>query len=118
MLTSAAFAVAVCDPVLGDNGRLYVPQELVQIYKEQVIPHATLLTPNQFELELLTDCKVSSQADALRACARLHEAGVPTVVCTPCHLRVPSHAAWQANWRVFAAGGKSVQGRAQQADRR
>ena len=43
----------VCDPVLGDHGKLYVPAELVEIYKKDVVPLATLLTPNQFELELL-----------------------------------------------------------------
>ena len=25
-----------CDPVMGDNGKLYVPQELVQIYRDEV----------------------------------------------------------------------------------
>ena len=38
--------VYVCDPVLGDNGRLYVPAELTTIYREEIVPLATLLTPN------------------------------------------------------------------------
>ena len=41
----------VCDPVLGDDGKFYVPMELVSIFREEVIPLATLLTPNQFECE-------------------------------------------------------------------
>ncbi|KAI2504631.1 Phosphomethylpyrimidine kinase [Fragilaria crotonensis] len=32
----------VCDPVLGDAGQFYVPQELVQVYREKVIPLPTL----------------------------------------------------------------------------
>jgi pyridoxine kinase len=28
----------VCDPVLGDHGRYYVPKELVSIFRESVIP--------------------------------------------------------------------------------
>ena len=42
-----------CDPVLGDNGRLYVPPTLVDIYRDEVVPHAHALLPNQFEAELL-----------------------------------------------------------------
>jgi pyridoxal kinase len=30
----------VCDPVLGDRGRFYVPESLVQLYREKVIPQA------------------------------------------------------------------------------
>ncbi|KAJ4960578.1 hypothetical protein NE237_020488 [Protea cynaroides] len=44
----------VCDPVMGDEGKLYVPQELVSVYRERVVPVASMLTPNQFEAELLT----------------------------------------------------------------
>ena len=38
----------VCDPVLGDNGRFYVPKELVDVYRNVVIPKADVVTPNQF----------------------------------------------------------------------
>ena len=40
--------IYVCDPVLGDNGKLYVPESLIEVYKEKVIHQATLLTPNQY----------------------------------------------------------------------
>jgi hypothetical protein len=33
--------------VLGDNGKLYVPPELVGVYRSELIPLATVLTPNQ-----------------------------------------------------------------------
>jgi pyridoxine kinase len=42
--------VYVCDPVLGDDGKLYVPEELVEMYKTEMVPLATILTPNQFEV--------------------------------------------------------------------
>ncbi|KAI8541923.1 hypothetical protein RHMOL_Rhmol08G0098100 [Rhododendron molle] len=44
----------VCDPVMGDEGKLYVPPELVTVYREKVVPVASMLTPNQFEAEQLT----------------------------------------------------------------
>ena len=48
----------LCDPVLGDNGKLYAPAELVGLYKEKIIPRAYIVTPNQFEAELLVDAKI------------------------------------------------------------
>ncbi|EGB02658.1 hypothetical protein AURANDRAFT_35023, partial [Aureococcus anophagefferens] len=74
--------VYVCDPVLGDHGKLYVPEDLVDIYRAEVVPLATVLTPNQFECELLTGVAVNSEADAVRACAALHARGVPLVCLT------------------------------------
>lgn len=44
----------VCDPVLGDDGQFYAPAELLQTYREAVVPRAFMLMPNQFEAELLS----------------------------------------------------------------
>lgn len=33
---SWVYFLPVCDPVMGDEGRLYVPQELVSVYREKV----------------------------------------------------------------------------------
>jgi pyridoxine kinase len=74
--------VYVCDPVLGDNGKLYVPAELVGIYRDDIVPLATMLTPNQFEAELLTGMTISNEEEALNACGNLHEAGPVSVVLT------------------------------------
>lgn len=43
----------VCDPVMGDNGKMYVPETLKEIYKKEIVPLADVLTPNQFELEYI-----------------------------------------------------------------
>jgi len=40
----------VLDPVMGDNGRLYVAEDVVPAYKS-LIPSADLILPNQFEAE-------------------------------------------------------------------
>lgn len=37
----------VCDPVLGDKGAFYVPIELVDLYRQKVLPMADVVTPNQ-----------------------------------------------------------------------
>lgn len=40
----------VLDPVMGDNGRLYVAEDVVPAYRS-LIPYADLILPNQFEAE-------------------------------------------------------------------
>ncbi|PIA13591.1 Ribokinase-like protein [Coemansia reversa NRRL 1564] len=80
--------VFVVDPVLGDDGALYVPEELIGLYRQVLCPMATLITPNQFEMELLTDTKIASLEDAKRACDIMHEAGVPNVVITSAQVAV------------------------------
>ena len=72
----------VCDPVLGDLGRFYVPKELVDIYRREVLPLADVITPNQFEIEQLTGIAIKSIPDAQRACHILHDIGVSTVLIT------------------------------------
>ena len=69
-----------CDPVLGDEGELYVPVELVRTFREQAVPRADLLVPNRFELEWLVDRPVASVAEAVAAARELHAAGAREVV--------------------------------------
>lgn len=40
----------VLDPVMGDNGKLYVAEDVVPAYRS-LIPYADLILPNQFEAE-------------------------------------------------------------------
>jgi pyridoxine kinase len=70
----------VCDPVLGDEGELYLPAELVRTFREQAVPRADLLVPNRFELEWLVDRPVTSVAEAVAAAGELHAAGAREVV--------------------------------------
>ena len=81
-----------CDPVLGDNGRLYVPQALVEVYRDQVVPHADALLPNQFEAELLSGISIRTEADARAACDVLHRKGVNLVVITSAEFAAASDA--------------------------
>ena len=74
--------IYVCDPVLGDHGKLYVPEGLVNVYKDKVIHQATILTPNQFECELLTGVKIETKRDAIAACNILHSKGIEVVLLT------------------------------------
>jgi pyridoxine kinase len=65
-------AIFCCDPVMGDVGRgVFVRPELPDLIRELVIPASDILTPNQFELELLTGTKILSLEDAVGAAQTL-----------------------------------------------
>ncbi len=65
-----AKAVFVCDPVLGDDGKLFVRDEIADAVLNGLWRHADWLTPNVFELGLLTGRTVDSLESA-REAARL-----------------------------------------------
>lgn len=72
----------VCDPVMGDNGRMYVPDGCLKAFRDNILPLASVVTPNQFEAELLTGRAVNREEDAVAACNDLHAMGTSTVVIT------------------------------------
>lgn len=78
--------VYVCDPVMGDNGKMYVPEELLPIYREEIIPLADIITPNQYEVELLTENKISTEDDVWSAVQLFHDRGIDTVVISSSEL--------------------------------
>ena len=59
------------DPVLGDNGRIYVDKGLVSAMRDQLLPLASFVTPNQFELQLLSGLDVHDIASADTAALHL-----------------------------------------------
>jgi pyridoxine kinase len=61
----------VLDPVLGDNGRIYVDKGLVSAMRDQLLPLASFVTPNQFELQLLSGLDVHDIASADTAALHL-----------------------------------------------
>lgn len=76
-------AIYCCDPVIGDVGRgIFVRPGIPEFMREQAAPAADIVTPNQFELELLTDIAISTLADAHRAVEALRGVGPRVVLVT------------------------------------
>lgn len=72
-----------CDPVMGDVGRgFFVRPEIPPFFRDSALDAATVITPNQFEAQALTDVTISTLASATSACRALHEAGPELVVIT------------------------------------
>jgi len=73
--------VFVCDPVMGDTGPgWYVPQTLLPIYRDEILPLADVCVPNQFEAQLLSGCSISNETEALAAMKVFHSKGVRIVI--------------------------------------
>jgi pyridoxine kinase len=76
-------AIYCCDPVMGDVGRgFYVNPDIPDIFKNELVPLADIICPNQFELEALTGFDTSSIGNALKAINLLHEKGPSIVLVT------------------------------------
>ena len=57
---------------MGDDGQLYVAEEVVPIYKS-ILPNADVILPNQYEAEWLSDCKLDTLESIKPCLERLHE---------------------------------------------
>ncbi len=63
-------AIFVCDPVLGDEGKLFVNDSVADAMLNGLAPHADWLTPNAFELGLLTNKTIDGLSTARDAAKR------------------------------------------------
>ncbi|GAA2183907.1 pyridoxal kinase PdxY [Brooklawnia cerclae] len=76
-------AIYCCDPVMGDVDRgFYAVPGIPEFMREHVVPKATIMTPNLFELEYLTDRRTSTVGDVLEASTALRSRGPGTVLVT------------------------------------
>jgi pyridoxine kinase len=73
----------VCDPVLGDDDRLYVPSGVVDAFKHHLLPRANVVLPNAFEAEQLTGIRVDGNTSIIsNALDSLHALGPSTAIIT------------------------------------
>ncbi|WP_395674649.1 pyridoxal kinase PdxY [Inquilinus sp.] len=78
-----AKAIYCCDPVLGDVDRgFFVRPGLPEFMRDQAVPRADIITPNQFELEFLAGRGVKTLADALAAARAVQATGPKIVLVT------------------------------------
>ena len=76
-------ALYTCDPVMGDTGRgFYVKPDIPKMFKEELLPLADVICPNNFELEALTGNSVKNIEDLKKSINLLHEKGPSVVLVT------------------------------------
>lgn len=76
-------AIYCCDPVIGDVDRgIFVRPGVPEHFRDQVIQHADIITPNHFEAEYLTDTTISDLDSAIYAARQLLAKGPEIVLIT------------------------------------
>jgi pyridoxine kinase len=76
-------AIYCCDPVLGDaEPGYYVRPGVPELMRQQVVPAAQIITPNQFELESLTGLPTSTMDELLKAADAARRLGPDVVLVT------------------------------------
>lgn len=69
----------VCDPVIGDLGGLYVPEATAVAIRDELIPLASLATPNRYELAWMAGFSLGSNNAIIEAALSL---GPPRMLVT------------------------------------
>ncbi|MBN9068727.1 MAG: pyridoxal kinase PdxY [Rhizobiales bacterium] len=107
-------ALYLCDPVIGDEGGLYVPVETATAIRERLLPIADIATPSRHELEWLAGRPLPSTADILAAARDL---APPTMLVTSApsmmaksmgNLLVTGKGVWLAEHRVIEGEPKGT----------
>src|SRR3712207_6796202 len=76
-------ALYCCDPVIGDVGRgVFVRPGIPEFMREQAVPAADIITPNQFELDYLAGINARTLGSLKEAAAAVHLLGPKVVLVT------------------------------------
>jgi len=76
-------ALYCCDPVIGDVGRgVFVRPGVPEFMREQAVPAADIITPNQFELDYLSGMTTQSLDDVKQAIAIVQGLGPKVMLVT------------------------------------
>jgi pyridoxine kinase len=79
-------ALYCCDPVIGDVGRgVFVRPGIPEFMREQAVPAADIVTPNQFELDFLAGSATETLAQAKDAVRAVQGIGPRVVLVTSLH---------------------------------
>jgi pyridoxine kinase len=107
-------ALYLCDPVIGDEGGLYVPTETAVAIRDRLLPIADIATPSRHELEWLVGKRLPSMSDILSAARDL---APPTMLVTSApsmmaksigNLLVTEKGAWLAEHRLIEGEPKGT----------
>lgn len=96
----------VVDPVMiSKHGAALLTDEAQQVFAQELLPHASLLTPNLPEAEALTGMSIRSIQEMRQAAVRLRDMGAQAVLIKGGHLPASATDVLYANgeWHEFPA---------------
>ena len=73
-------AIILVDPVMGDNGKLYVPESRAKAIISKLLPFADIITPNAWELSYITHKPAAELEAIVETAASLNTACLVTSV--------------------------------------
>ncbi|CCD25815.2 putative pyridoxal kinase BUD16 NDAI_0G00390 [Naumovozyma dairenensis CBS 421] len=83
-------SIWLMDPVMGDEDELYVNEDVIPEYRNLILSDSSdvdIITPNQFELEILYGKKIIDQNELKLALNHLHKR-IPVIIVTSCDPRI------------------------------
>lgn len=81
-------ALYCCDPVIGDVGRgVFVRPGIPEFMRDQALPAADIITPNQFELDYLSGLTTETLDDVKKAISSVQSLGPKAVLVTSVEIR-------------------------------
>ena len=100
----------ICDPVMGDDDLgLFVAEDLPGVFRDRLAPLASIITPNQYELELLAGHDARDLAGLDAAMRLLSAQGVGAAAVTGCVLAdTPAGEVETVAWSPEGLGRTSV----------
>lgn len=79
-------AIYCCDPVMGDVEGFYTAEGIPEQVRDLLVPRASILTPNLFELEFLAGTRITTMDQVLAAMAEVRARGPEIVLTTSVNL--------------------------------
>jgi len=78
----------VLDPIIkSTTGGLLIEKNAIKDFKRFLIPLASIITPNKFEAEFLSQIKINSKKSLLKAAQKIQKMGVKNVVITGAEIK-------------------------------
>ncbi len=71
--------IYLCDPVIGNNS-CYVKPEVLEFFRKNLM--ADIITPNQFEAEILSDIQINDISSLKKVAAYFHNLNIKIVIIT------------------------------------
>ena len=78
----------VLDPIIkSTTGGLLIKKTAIKDFKKFLIPLATVITPNKFEAEFLSQIKINSKKSLLKAAQKIQKMGAKNIVITGAEIK-------------------------------
>lgn len=100
--------IYLMDPIMGDENQLYVDQSCVSSYRNLLTSGVIdIITPNQFELELLTDIPIKTLDDLILGIEKLKSFGIKFVVITSTTIKLNTDVSNKFIYCVISTGSNT-----------